>query len=600
MNDSKSLKREIQEKFNKYKKDILNERMFLFKINQLFTDEFEEILEDILILNENQFMSQLRNRVEDELEGIYSDQIFSEKKFTNILEKGLNQIKPEYKESYDFISNIYDAYSKNKNSRRNDFEFLTNKYRRHCLNEVQNTHATHTCNKLGKFLLCKKSGKVEYVICINCQKVYYSNMILCKCYKCNKEYYTEIFTKNEDEFLLPATWENYHCKLIANEKIKCLKCHEIFYINMKTGMLTCLNKRCNFVSKPTRILWTCSICQEDFKCGAIPYNPLDLEIVKKIIKQTLFQKQRAHPYKVPCCKINVFFTEFFHKKKCPGILYAGELNGDIIIVCDKCHAINFFDRFIWTCPKCGNKFKDEKDNNVSEDSSEIIGNTFKTINSKSRRKNEYYLTDRETSNIDEDTSTNTLTNKNTNISTNIPKKSAVFVNKRPFFSNRGGDNNNKNDKRNEARNTSNKGSNEETSNVENKTDANTGTIEEHNSFKKFYTSRFRRKTNIKAKKKKQKKKKEKEKKEKEKKKKGKKKKKEKGGKKKKENKKKEKEKKKKKKKKRNKKTIGSQEGIIEQDFILNLIIENKWKRKEEKKKKEKEKKKRKKKRKIMK
>ena len=495
MNDSKSLKREIQEKFNKYKKDILNERMFLFKINQLFTDEFEEILEDILILNENQFMSQLRNRVEDELEGIYSDQIFSEKKFTNILEKGLNQIKPEYKESYDFISNIYDAYSKNKNSRRNDFEFLTNKYRRHCLNEVQNTHATHTCNKLGKFLLCKKSGKVEYVICINCQKVYYSNMILCKCYKCNKEYYTEIFTKNEDEFLLPATWENYHCKLIANEKIKCLKCHEIFYINMKTGMLTCLNKKCNFVSKPTRILWTCSICQEDFKCGAIPYNPLDLEIVKKIIKQTLFQKQRAHPYKVPCCKINVFFTEFFHKKKCPGILYAGELNGDIIIVCDKCHAINFFDRFIWTCPKCGNKFKDEKDNNVSEDSSEIIGNTFKTINSKSRRKNEYYLTDRETSNIDEDTSTNTLTNKNTNISTNIPKKSAVFVNKRPFFSNRGGDNNNKNDKRNEARNTSNKGSNEETSNVENKTDANTGTIEEHNSFKKFYTSRFRRKTN---------------------------------------------------------------------------------------------------------
>ena len=86
-------------------------------------------------------------------------------------------------------------------------------------------------------------------------------------------------------------------------------------------------------------------------------------------------------------------------------------------------------------PKMGNKFKDEKDNNVSEDTSEIIGNTFKTIYSKSRRKNEYYLTDKKTSNIDEDTSTNTLTSKNTNTSSYIPKKSAVFVNKRPFFSN---------------------------------------------------------------------------------------------------------------------------------------------------------------------
>ena len=490
MNDSKSLKREIQEKYNKFKKDILNERMFLFKINQLFTDEFEEILEDILILNENQFMSQLKKNVESELEGIYSDQIFSEKKCTNIIEKGLNTIKSDYKSNYDYISNIYDSYSKNKNSRRNEFEFLTNNYRRHCLNEVQNDHASHTCNKQSKFLLCKKSGKVEYVICINCQKVYYSNMILSKCYKCNKEYYTEIFTKNEDEFLLPATWENYHCKLIANEKIKCLKCHEVFYINLKTGMLTCLNKKCNFTSKPTRILWTCSICQEDFKSGAIPFNPLDLEIVKKIIKQTLFLKQRAHPCKVPCCKINVFFTEFYHKKKCPGILYTGELNGDIIIVCDKCHAINYFDRFIWTCPKCGNKFKDEKDNNISEDTSEATTNSYKTISNKSRRKNEYSLADKETSNIEDDNSSN---------ANSIPKKSVVFVTnnnttKRSYFSNRagGGDNN---------RSLTNKASNEEknNNNNENKTEVNnTGTIDEQNSFKKFYTSRFRRKTNANA------------------------------------------------------------------------------------------------------
>ena len=41
-----------------------------------------------------------------------------------------------------------------------------------------------------------------------------------------------------------------------------------------------------------------------------------------------------------------------------------------MIVCDKYHAINFYDRFIWTCPKYGNKFKDEKDNSISDDNLE--------------------------------------------------------------------------------------------------------------------------------------------------------------------------------------------------------------------------------------
>ena len=183
-------------------------------------------------------------------------------------------------------------------------------------------------------------------------------MILCKCYKCNIEYYTEILPNNEDEFILPATWDNYHCKQINKEKIKCIKCRETFYINLKTGNLVCLNKNCNFTTKPNKILWTCSICNKDFKSGAIPYNPLDLEIIKKLIKQTLFQKQKAHPNKVPCCKVNVFYSEFYHKKKCDGILYTGELNHEVIIVCEKCHAVNYYERFIWTCPECLRKFQD--------------------------------------------------------------------------------------------------------------------------------------------------------------------------------------------------------------------------------------------------
>ena len=509
MNHFKNRRREIDDKFNKYKKDFQNERMFLFKINQLFTDEFEEIFDDILILNESQFLSQLKSGVESNLEEMYSDKIFSEKKFSNIFEKGLTNIKSDYKVNYDILNNAFFFYSKNKNSKRNDTEFLINQYRRHCLNEVDNSHATHICNsKLGKFILVKKYGKNEFVICSNCKKVYYSNMILCKCYKCNKEYYTEILPKNEDEFLLPATWENYHCKQIANEKIKCIKCHENFFVNLKTGMLVCLNKKCNFTSKPLRILWTCSICQEDFKSKAIPYNPLDLEIIKKIIKQTLFLKQRAHPNKVPCCKINVFFTEFFHKKKCPGILYTGELNSDIIIVCDKCHAINFYDRFIWTCPNCGNKFKDEKEekeSSISEDLSDFTVNSFKTISTEGRKKVDSFLTDKDNSNIDEEYSSNS------NISKNRPRFSGNSKNS--YLSDKNEDNRKENKK---DINKYKKNNNEENSiakkndinkykinNNEKSEDSNeinsekySATIEQPRSFKKLYTSRFNRKNQV--------------------------------------------------------------------------------------------------------
>ena len=478
---SKRRNKENDDKFNQYRKDIQNERMFLFRINHFLTEEFEEIIDDILILNEEQFISQLKNRVEREMVEIYSDKILSEKNFINILEKGINNIKLDYKINYDFLNDTYYNYSKNKNLKNNNIEYLNSHYRRHCINEVENEYATHTCNqKLGKFILVKKNGKNEFVICSNCKKVYYSNIILCKCYKCKKKYFTEILAKKEDEFLLPATWDNYHCKLIVNEKIKCIKCHEIIYLNLKTGMLICLNKKCNFISKPSRIVWTCSICQEDFKCGAIPYNPLDLEIIKKIIKQTLFQKQKAHPYKVPCCKLNVFFTEFYHKKKCFGILYTGELNNDIIIVCDKCHAINFYDRFIWTCPKCENKFKDEKDdkeNSISEDISDNTGNSYLTISSEGRKKTNSYVNDKNNSTLDEEYSSETYSYMSKN-------------NKRLYLSNKTENNNSIENKRdtNQLQNKTYK-KNEEINNI---SENNAATIEQPRTLKIFYSSRFNR------------------------------------------------------------------------------------------------------------
>ena len=462
MKDPRNKGKETEDKYERYKKDVLNERMFLFRLNNLFTNEFEELIEDILILNETQFFIQIKNRVEAELEEIYSENIFSDKKFSTLIEKGLNSIKSDYNQNLEFLNNVYNTYTKNRMHKNDKIKFLTAQYRRHCVNEIDNEYAAHTCSaRLGKFILAEKNGKTEFLICANCKKVYYDSMILCKCYKCNIEYYTELFVNNENEFILPATWDNYHCKQISKEKIKCIKCRELLYINLKTNMLICQNKNCNFSTKPDQILWTCSICNQDFKSGAMPYNPLDLEVIKKIIRQTLYLKQYAHPNKVPCCKLNVFFTEFYHKKKCEGVLYTGELNQEVIIVCERCHAVNFYERFIWTCPRCGNKFRDEskKENNLSDDNSDK-NDTFKS--NEDVKKN-----DKENN---EDVSSNSNNSKNRYSNENKKNKSIQFKDTSDF---------NLDKKTNKQQNIQND---------------NSKNIEEH-SMKKTKSSRFKRRLN---------------------------------------------------------------------------------------------------------
>ncbi len=73
---------------------------------------------------------------------------------------------------------------------------------------------------------------------------------------------------------------------------------------------------------------------------------------------TILLKHKAHPNRIPCYKLNFYYSDFFYNNSCNGWLYESELD-DTIIVCEKCKAINYYDRFQWTCPKCGKKFKDK-------------------------------------------------------------------------------------------------------------------------------------------------------------------------------------------------------------------------------------------------
>ena len=348
-----------EEKWGQFKEDIKNVEEISKKIENFFIKDYEAIFPEILLISKNQFLSNIKKGVYSTLEDLYTDNIKFDKTFQSLVDDNLKKIEKKYEINYKLLKKEWTNYNYNKN--KNDINYLIN-YRKHCFYDSE--YASHNCNNNNsKFIVISinnDNNENEFVICLNCQKIYKSSFILCKCFYCDIEYYSQKLPEDQSTDLFLATWKEYHCPQLINNKMSCIKCKSPFYLNMKTGMLNCLNKDCQFVSKPKRILWTCNNCKKDFTSEAIVYNPLDVEIIQKVIKQTLLLKHRAHPNKIPCCNLNIFFTEFYHKKTCKGILYLGEINDELIIVCEKCHAINYYARFIWTCPKCQTKFRTKK------------------------------------------------------------------------------------------------------------------------------------------------------------------------------------------------------------------------------------------------
>jgi hypothetical protein len=156
-----------------------------------------------------------------------------------------------------------------------------------------------------------------------------------------------------------ATLKSPHCEPVVNEKILCIHCKNALYLNPKSNVVKCLN--CRFISSPNNLDWNCNICSQAFKSDVIIYNKCEVNFVKKIINYSLLIKKKARPAKLPCCKnLDLKVTNFYHKKSCSGIIYFAEFHKKLIIICEKCKAVNNFAKFIWTCPQCSLRFKDIK------------------------------------------------------------------------------------------------------------------------------------------------------------------------------------------------------------------------------------------------
>jgi hypothetical protein len=276
----------------KYTKKIFPKRKFpSIKISEIYNSLYKDNFPLILCHTRYKFLDKI---IKEGDEIILKANLNNQNMKSQILEVKEN-IRHKYENDFQFLSLEYNKFLQNKKY----YNYFTH-FRKHCGKTEK--YGYHFCdiNKIGKFIEIKKNGESSYVICEGCKFCYNIDFILMFCNFCNRKYFSNKLKQNQDENLLPATWNKYHCNSLINEIMKCIKCKSILYLNLRTGYLICANKKCIFISKPEDIVWTCIICGIEFSSSAKIYNPLDFQILNNSIKFALIRQIKAAPKKLPC------------------------------------------------------------------------------------------------------------------------------------------------------------------------------------------------------------------------------------------------------------------------------------------------------------
>ena len=258
---------EENEKYRQFKKDINDVEGFTNKIEELAFTEISNIFPDILTVSEEEYLLTINNGLKIQLSDIYTDDIFTDKTLIKLLDNKMADVRKRYLKHYQIVKDSWDNYQTLIKEKKDLTENYLSNYRKHC--EKSDDYAYHSCGKrnCSKFLIVKyyrRTNMPKYVLCLDCKKVYITKFISCHCNYCSEDYYSSLLERNEDKNLLLATWKNYHCEQIINDRMKCILCHYNLYLNMQTGILECINNSCKFTSKQENILWTCSIDKVDF------------------------------------------------------------------------------------------------------------------------------------------------------------------------------------------------------------------------------------------------------------------------------------------------------------------------------------------------
>ena len=371
------MENETNPKLELFQSDFSDEKKFESNLEKLFQYIFLNIFPNILNLPRIDFMNSLMTSVKSILEEQYSSEIYSNEKFFSLFLSVNKIFEKKYKDYNQILSNAWDNYSNENNGYFTEFK-------KHCGKTQEK--AMHLCNKnnkneTGNYIIVFLKNEIKFLICEKCRKSYYANLFINFCQNCKCNYYSGLISQKENAISQLATYTTPHCDSIVNEKIPCNKCKNPLYYNFKDNMVECKNVGCIYKTRPNYGNWKCNICNTYFKSDIKLYNHFDLLYLKRIYGIALLIKQKAHPGVLPCCQdLDEKNLIFRHKKDCSGILYFWILNTKIIVICEKCKAINYFNRFIWTCPNCGLHFRAKKEEMEEKIKKNLMYNLKKKFN----------------------------------------------------------------------------------------------------------------------------------------------------------------------------------------------------------------------------
>ena len=344
-----------------------------------YLDEYNDIYPKILLLNPLEFFQNILKGLEISLKENING--FSQESKTKIEEYIIQKIYPS---DYKFASFVRKNI-KNRNSSEIASHYFNGEILNHCLEDKFNGYYIHSCGEKFQYFRFKSpnnlSNSIVYknnlssnfnnedknccsihdicLFCEKCEMIYKSNFIKFKCNLTGEDFYSKILdSENDKNKMNLATWKKYHCNAVINDKMKCENCNNDLYFISRTKVFC---KTCNNEFNPIEIKNKCLICKNFFSSEAKIFNPLEYKALKICIKEAKISKIKAKPKMLGCeCNNDIKKIKFIHRKYCRGELFLGELNGKKVIICNKCDSIGNYDNYIWTCPLCYKKFRDNE------------------------------------------------------------------------------------------------------------------------------------------------------------------------------------------------------------------------------------------------
>ena len=326
------------------------------KLLQKYLDEYNDIYQKIFLLSPNALIENIKKKVEISIKSKIKN--YSPLTINKIEDYLTNKI---YLPDLKFASIIKRNIEK-RTKREIQLHYFRGEIIPHCNQDKKGDFYVHSCGEIFQFFRYKSSNiHYDYVLyCQKCDMIYKSNLIKFLCNKTNSEFYSKLLNgENKNNNVCHATWKKYHCNAVINDTMKCQSCGEILYYLKNEDTLYC--RKCDVKKKPLEIIWKCLICHQEFQTEAKIYNPLEYKSLKICVKDAIANKIYARPEYLICkCNLTLDKTIFFHKEKCRGELYLGEINNEKVVVCGKCDSLGIYEGYRWTCPQCLKRFKTKK------------------------------------------------------------------------------------------------------------------------------------------------------------------------------------------------------------------------------------------------